>query len=82
MCCNYEMPIEKEEQEKYVSFRFNKTLVKRLTHLDGQQLDTFMIKYRPGYEFTSNADELAFNQYILNCSYKYRIELLQQSAPK
>jgi hypothetical protein len=41
-----------------------------------------MIKYRPSYEFTSQADELAFNQYILNCSYKYKIELLQQAAPK
>ena len=79
---SFQVRLEKEEQEKYVSFRFNKTLVKRLTHLEGTQLDTFMIKYRPDYEFTSNADDLAFNQYILNCSYKYRLELLQQSAPK
>ena len=78
----FQVRLEKEEQEKYVSFRFNKTLVKRITHLEGQQLDVFMIRYRPGYEFTSNAGELDFNQYILNCSYKYRIELLQRDAPK
>jgi len=79
---SFQIRLEKEEQEKYVSFRFNKTIVKRITHLEGKQLDVFMIKYRPDYEFTSNAGELDFNQYILNCSYKYRIELLQQSAPK
>jgi hypothetical protein len=79
---SFQVRLEKEEQEKYVSFRFNKTLVRRITHLEGKQLDVFMIKYRPGYEFTSNADELDFNQYILNCSYNYRIELLRQTAPK
>lgn len=78
----FQVRLEKEEQERYVNFRFNKTLIKRLTHLEGQQLDTFITRYRPDYEFTSNADELIFNQYILNCYYKYRIELLQQGAPK
>lgn len=78
----FQVRLEKEEQEKYVNFRFNKTLVKKLTHLEGQQLNTFMIKYRPDYEFTNNADEVMFNQYILNCYYKYRVELLQQGAPK
>ncbi len=79
---SFQVRLEKDEQEKYVNFRFNKTFVKRLTHLEGKELDVFMIKYRPGYEFASNAGELDFSQYILNCSYKYRIELLQQSAPK
>jgi len=74
--------LEQEEQDKYVSFRFNKTLVKKLTHLEGQQLDTFMVKYRPNYEFTTNTDDLAFSQYILNCYYKYKIELLQQGSQK
>jgi hypothetical protein len=74
--------LENQEQEKYVNYRFNKTLVKKLTQLDGQQLDNFMIIFRPDYEFTSLADELVFNQYILNCSYKYKIELLKQDAPK
>jgi len=74
--------LEKDEQEKYVNFRFNKTLVKKLTHLDGEQLNTFMVKYRPTYEFTSTTDELTFGQYILNCYYKYKLELLQQGAQK
>lgn len=78
----FQIRLENQEQEKYVSYRFNKTLVKRLTHLDGQQLDVFLVRYRPDYAFTSMADELVFNQYILNCSYKFKIELLQQGAPK
>ena len=77
----FQVRLEKDEQERYVNFRFNKTLVKKLTHLEGAQLDTFMTRYRPDYEFTSNADEVTYNQYILNCYYKYRIELLQQGAP-
>ena len=79
---SFQLRLEQEEQEKYITFRFNKTLVKKITHLEGQQLDTFLIKYRPTYEFVSNADEITFNQYILNCSYKYKIEILQQNAPK
>ena len=78
----FQLRLENEEQEKYITYRFSKTLVRRLTHLDGDQLNMFMIKYRPTYEFASQADELMFNQYILNCSYKYKIELLQQAAPK
>jgi hypothetical protein len=79
---NFQMRLENQEQEKYVSFRFNKTLIKKLTQLEGQQLDNFMIIYRPDYEFTSLADELVLNQYILNCSYKYKIDLLKQDSPK
>ncbi|MGG9962165.1 hypothetical protein [Ferruginibacter sp. SUN106] len=80
---SFQLRLEKDEQEKYINFRFNKTLVKKLTHLEeGQQLDNFMAKYRPTYEFASAADELTMNQYILNCGYQYKIELLQQSAPK
>jgi hypothetical protein len=78
----FQIRLEKEEEEKYISFRFNKTLVRRITQLEGQQLETFLVKYRPGYEFASNASELVFNQYILNCSYKYKLELLRQGASK
>ncbi|MGC4101156.1 peptidase associated/transthyretin-like domain-containing protein [Ferruginibacter sp.] len=76
----FQVRLEQEEQDKYVNFRFNKTLVKKLTHLEGTQLDVFMARYRPGYDFVSNAGELELSQYILNCSYKYKIELLQNDA--
>jgi hypothetical protein len=78
----FQIRLEQQEQEKYISYRFNKVLVKRLTHLEGGQLDMFLIKYRPNYEFASLADELTFNQYILNASYEFKIELLQKGASK
>jgi len=71
-----------EEQEKYINYRFNKTLVKRITHLEGPALDSFMIFYRPDYNFVQNSTITQFYQYILNCSYAYKQELLKQSAYK
>ena len=43
-----------QEQETYINYRFNKVLVKRITHLEGKDLDTFMARYRPDFEFTKN----------------------------
>ena len=82
MMKKFQLRMEEQEQEKYVNYRFNKTLIKRITQLDGEQLSVFMMRYRPTYEFTSNAGELAFNQYILNCYYKYKIDLLKKGAVK
>jgi hypothetical protein len=74
----FQARLEEEEKDKYVSYRFNKIFVRRITQLQGTQLDNFLIIYRPTYEFTSQADELTFNQYVLNCSYEYKIQLLQK----
>ena len=78
----FQLRLEQEEQEKYVSYRFNKNLVRRITHLQGEQLDTFLVQYRPDYDFLMNAGELQLDQYILNCSYNYKIELLRHDAGK
>ena len=78
----FQLRLEGQEQEKYVSYRFSKNQVRRITQLYGAQLDSFMIQYRPGYEFASTADELLFNQYILNASYRFKMNLLRQDAKK
>lgn len=78
----FQLRLELEEQQKYIDYRFNKTTVKRITGLQGAQLDLFLLRYRPDYEFTSNADELIFNQYILNNYYKFKLELLQKGGLK
>jgi hypothetical protein len=72
----FQQRLLEEEQEKYVDYRFNKELVKRMTHLQGPELDTFMIRYRPDYYFTQTASIADFYQYILNASYQYKAELL------
>ncbi len=64
--------LEEQEQEKYVSYRFNKIAVGRITGLSGNALDTFVIWYRPDYLFAAMSSELLFNQYILNASYQFR----------
>ncbi len=78
----FQARLEKQEQEKFVDYRFNKNFVKRVTRLEGVQLDTFLVRYRPTYEFASRADEITFNKYLLNASYRFRLELLRPATPK
>lgn len=65
-----------QEQENYIKYRFNKTAVKRITRLEGADLDTFMALYRPDFEFTQMATTVEFYQYILTASYQFKKELL------
>jgi hypothetical protein len=57
----------KEEQDKYVDYRFNKTLIKKLTLLDGEPLRLFMQKYRPPYDYAVLTNELEMGYYIQQC---------------
>lgn len=68
----FQKRLEEQEQERYVNYRFSKIFVQRITGLTGKYLDTFMVWYRPSYQFAHLADEIAFNQYILDASYQYR----------
>ncbi|MEJ7611648.1 MAG: hypothetical protein WKF88_10765 [Ferruginibacter sp.] len=68
----FQRRLETQEQEKYIDYRFNKTTVRRITQLKGPALDTFLVWYRPTYEFTGNSTEIAFNQYVLNALYQFR----------
>ena len=68
----FQKRLEADEQEKYVNYRFNKIFVRRITQLNGKGLDTFLVWYRPSYEFTSNSSEIEFNQYVLNASYHFK----------
>ncbi len=66
-----------EEQEKYIDYRFNKATIKRITQMQGALLDSFIIEYRPNYEFAITADEITFNKYVLACFYQYKMELMK-----
>jgi hypothetical protein len=63
-----------QEKENYVNYRFNKTTVRRITRLDGADLDAFMKLYRPGFEFTQTSSVVDFYQYIINASYQFKID--------
>jgi len=62
-----------QEKETYVNYRFNKTTVRRITKLDGTDLEEFMKLYRPGFEFTQTSTVVEFYQYILNASYDFKL---------
>ncbi len=78
----FQARLEKQEQEKFIDYRFNKNFVRRITRLEGSLLDTFMVWYRPTYEFASLADEITFNRYVLNASYEFILDLLKEEDPK
>lgn len=61
-----------EEEEKYVNYKFNSTLLKRVTGLSGPPLDKYKLIYRPSYEFLITASELTFYEYILNTADKFK----------
>lgn len=61
-----------EEQDKFVDHRFSKYIVKKITHLDGDELDTFMVKYRPSYEFCKRATDYDFFDYIKLADQQYK----------
>lgn len=60
--------LEEEERDKYVDYRFNKTLVRRITGLQRNALEIFMRMYRPSYDFIKNCEnEYEFYKYIKDC---------------
>jgi hypothetical protein len=61
-----------EEHDKFVDHRFNKALVRRLTMLDGKELDSFMRVFRPSYTFTQFSGDYEFQQYIKTSLYRFK----------
>lgn len=53
-----------QEQDKYIDRRFNKRFITRITGLQGEVLDSFMLFYRPPYEFLLTVNELELGMYI------------------
>jgi hypothetical protein len=69
-----------EEQENYVNFRFSKNFVTQLTGLKGDELNLFMKKYRPPYDFVAITNQLELGYYIQQC-YKREKGLLPPGIP-
>lgn len=68
----FQQRLIQEEREKYVNFRYNKALVRRLTMLEGNLLDSFMRVFRPSYLFTSMAGDYEFQYYIRESLYRFK----------
>jgi hypothetical protein len=70
-----------EEQDKYVDYRFNRNLVKRITGLQRPAIDTFMRLYRPSYQFIRNCEnDYEFYKYIKDCGI-YFLAMWKQEHP-
>ncbi|HUS03150.1 MAG TPA: hypothetical protein VMY77_15535 [Chitinophagaceae bacterium] len=61
-----------EEEDKYINYKFNSILLKRVTGLTGATLEKYKQTYRPSYEFLLTASELEFYEYILNTANKFK----------
>ena len=61
-----------EERNKAIDHRFNKALVRRLTLLEGKELDSFMRVFRPSYTFTKLSGDYEFQQYIKTSLYRFK----------
>ena len=68
----FQKRLEEQEETSYVNYRFNKIIVARITGLKSPALDSFVVWYRPSYEFAAAADEITFNQYVLNAYYQFK----------
>ncbi|HLK30453.1 MAG TPA: carboxypeptidase-like regulatory domain-containing protein [Puia sp.] len=65
----FQKRLEDEEQQKYVDHRFTRALVKRVTGLEPPALDSFMVFYRPSYNFLKTFEtDWEFYKYILDSS--------------
>jgi hypothetical protein len=61
-----------EEEEKYINYKFNNTLLKRVTGLAGPSLEKYKFQYRPSYDFIATATELEFYEYILESAARFK----------
>jgi len=59
-----------QEQEKHIDKRFSKRFITKITGLRESSLDSFMLFYRPPYEFLLAVNDLELGVYIQKC-YKH-----------
>ena len=69
------------EKEKYIDNRYSPELVEKMTHLNGNELDSFMMRYRPGYQFIQDATEYDLMLYIKNSYTQYQKDKAAGTLP-
>jgi len=58
--------IQRDYQQNVIDYRFNKTLVARVTGLKDEKLTSFMLRYRPGYYTATTTNDYEFVSMIKN----------------
>ncbi len=64
----------RDEHEQYVDERFNRGNVSRVTNLQGDTLLTFLVKYRPTYEFVLKSTDYDMEVYVMYCYKRFEQE--------
>jgi hypothetical protein len=73
---SFQQRLLQQERDKYIDHRFNKGLVRQLTSLSGNELDSFMLIYRPSYSFSQSAGDYEFHKYIKDSGERFKKGLL------
>lgn len=68
----FQRRLVEEEEAKFIDHRFTRYIVKKITHLDNNELDSFMVKYQPSYEFCKLASDYDFLDYIKLAYQQYK----------
>lgn len=66
--------LEYWEKEKYIDHRYPPELVYRMTKLDGAELDSFMLRYRPSYQFLEEGTEYDIMLFIKKAFAQYQLD--------
>lgn len=61
------------QQQKYIDYTFNDSLVNNVTGLSGDSLNTYMRMFRPGYEQLRSMDDYNLLTYIKKSAAAYRL---------
>ena len=61
---SFQRRLMEEEEDKFIDHRFSHYIVKKITRLSDEEADTFMLKFRPSYEFCKLASDYDFYDYI------------------
>lgn len=75
---SFQRRLVEDEQDKYIDHRFNPSLVLRVTHLQGDELDSFMVKYRPSYNFCKRATDYDLMEYTKLAFTEYEKDLKER----
>ena len=62
-----------EEQEKYINSRYSKQFVRKITKLQSPELDSFMTRYRPEYQFVQLLNDLELGYYVQQSFEQYKL---------
>jgi hypothetical protein len=71
----------RDEQADYLDRKFNRGIVSRITHLRGDTLSEFLIRYRPTYQFAKKSTDYDMEIYIKESYQNFQKEGFTGSNP-